>query len=82
MNTFENTQQIAEFFYQNKAILTEKYKERNTSNLGGFRARSVAYFIGKEILQEQGILVTDCQIYRLAKMLVMKVECDKDEKNS
>ncbi|WP_129596032.1 hypothetical protein [Anaerophilus nitritogenes] len=78
---FENTQELAQFFYENEHTLMEEFKKSNISAFIGFRARSIAYSIVKNVLTTKDIQATECQIYKLVDMITMKMECDKDEKN-
>ena len=72
---FEDRAELVEFFNSYKTEMIEKYKEKTKKGVKGpFMAQSLAYFVARDCLENHNIMATDCQIYRMASLIVMEDE--------
>jgi hypothetical protein len=67
---FENSGELMGFFNDKKSILIERFKANARDVKGPFMRKSVAYFVVKDLLTENDVIATECQINRLAELIV------------
>jgi len=81
---FEDATELVDFFNEHEAEMKERYKKVPSIEKSGsaFRQKSHAHFVVRDYMFDKGLTATDCQINKMAEMIIIEILAEKYLKNS